>query len=167
MDELEKNTADALFVKMVMLAWQNQNNEVNKLLDALSDAQLSAQTAPGRNTGVYLLGHLAAINDNLFKILNLGERLHPELDAVFLDSPDKAGVEKPSIDELKKYWNEINEKLTGRFKSMQPADWFTRHMSVSEEDLAKQPHRNKLNVLMNRTAHQSYHLGQMAYLKRH
>ncbi|HYK46672.1 MAG TPA: DinB family protein, partial [Parafilimonas sp.] len=66
MDATEKNTADALFVKMVMLAWQNQNNEANKLLDALSDEQLSAQTAPGRNSGIYLLGHLAAINDNLF-----------------------------------------------------------------------------------------------------
>jgi len=167
MGETEKNTAEALFVNMVMIAWQNQNNEVNKLLDALSDEQLSAQTAPGRNTGLYLLGHLAAINDNLFKILNLSERLHPELDAVFLDSPDKAGIEMPSIDELKKYWNEINEKLTDCFNNMQPADWFTRHMSVSEEDFAKEPHRNKLNVLINRTAHQSYHLGQMAYLKRH
>ena len=165
MGELEKNTADALFVKMVMLAWQNQNNEVNKLLDALSDAQLSAQTAPGRNTGVYLLGHLAAINDNLFKILNLGERLHPELDAVFLDSPDRAGVEMPSIDELKKYWNEINEKLTDRFNSMQPADWFTRHVSVSEEDFAKEPHRNKLNIIITRTTHLAYHHGQFVLIK--
>ena len=58
MDATEKNTADALFVNMVMLAWQNQNNEVNKLLDTLSEEQLSKETAPGRNTGVYLLGHL-------------------------------------------------------------------------------------------------------------
>ena len=165
MDATEKNTADALFVKMVMLAWQNQNNEVNKLLDALSDAQLSAQTAPGRNTGVYLLGHLAAINDNLFKILNLSERLHPELDPTFLDNPEHPTVARPSIDSLKKYWNEINSRLTEYFETMEPADWFSRHMLVCEEDFLKEPHRNKLNVLMNRTAHQSYHLGQMAYLK--
>ena len=167
MDKTEKNTADALFIKMVMLAWQNQNSEVNKLLDALSDEQLSAQTAPGRNSGVYLLGHLAAVNDNLFKILNLGERLHPELDPTFLDNPEHLTVARPSIDELKKYWNEINSRLAEYFKDMEPADWFSRHMLVSEEDFSKEPHRNKLNVLMNRTAHQSYHFGQMAYLKRH
>ena len=166
MYETEKNTADALFVKMVMLAWQNQNNEVNKLLDALSDEQLSAQTAPGRNSGIYLLGHLAAINDNLFKILNLGERLHPELDPIFLDNPEDPTVARPSIDSLKNDWTEINSCLTEYFKTMEPADWFSRHTLVSEEDFSKEPHRNKLNVLMNRTAHQSYHLGQMAYLKK-
>ena len=166
MDETEKHTVDALFVKMVLLAWQTQNNEVNKLLEMLSDEQLSKETAPGRNTGVYLLGHLASINDNLFKILNLGERLHPDLDPIFLDNREDLKVARPSIDALKKYWNEINEKLTDRFNSMQPSDWFSRHMSVSEEDFLKEPHRNKLNVIMNRTAHQSYHLGQMAYLKK-
>jgi len=162
----ETHQSDALFVKMVMLAWQTQNNEVNKLLETLSEEQLSKETAPGRNTGIYLLGHLAAINDNLFKILNFGERLHPELDPIFLDNPEDPTVARPSNDSLKKYWNEINSRLTEYFKTMEPADWFSRHMLVSEEDFSKEPHRNKLNVLINRTAHQSYHLGQMAYLKK-
>ena len=157
---------EALFVKMVMLAWQTQNAEVNKLLESLSEQQLSQETAPGRNTGIYLIGHLAAINDNLFKLLDLGERLHPELDEIFLDNPDKSGIETPPLDKLKKYWNEINSKLNEHFNKMQPADWFTRHMSISEEDFAKEPHRNKLNVIINRTAHQSYHVGQLVYLKK-
>ena len=148
-----------------MLAWQKENDRVNELLENLSDEQLSQETAPGRNTGIYLLGHLAAINDNLFKILDAGERLHPEMDAIFLDSPDKSGMKVPSVDELKKSWNEINARLTAHFDTMQPIEWFTRHTLVSEEDFAKEPYRNKLNVLINRTAHQSYHLGQLAYLK--
>ncbi len=41
------------------------------------------------------------MNDGLFEILDLGERLHPELDAVFLDSPDKSGQTMPPIDEVK------------------------------------------------------------------
>jgi len=49
---------------------------------------------------------------------------------------------------------------------MQPTEWFTRHTSVSEEDFIKEPHRNKLNVLITRATHQSYHLGQLIYLKR-
>ena len=156
----------ALFVKMVRMAWDTQNNDLNRLLEGISDEQLSQETAPGKNTGKYLLGHLAAINDNLFTILGLGERMHPELDEVFLDTPDKSGMQMPGIDQLKTCMNEINARLTEYFDNMEPQQWFQRHMSVSEEDFAKQPHRNKLNVLINRTAHQSYHLGQMAYLKK-
>ncbi len=164
--ETPQGSQDSVFVKMVLAAWQTQNARVNELFATLTDEQLSAETAPGRNTGVYLLGHSAAVNDNLFTLLGLGERLHPELDEIFLDSPDKSGKEMPSIAELKKYWMNINSKLTNHFNKMQPADWFKKHTAVAEEDFLKEPHRNKLNVLITRATHQAYHLGQMAYLKK-
>ena len=161
----ENTISDALFVKMILTAWQTQNTRVNELLESLSENQLLQETAPGRNTGIYLLGHLAAINDTLFKLLDLGERLHQELDEIFLDKPDKSGMAMPSVDELKKFWNEINSKLTEIFNKLLPGEWFTRHTAISEEDFLKEPHRNKLNVLITRTTHQSYHLGQLNYLK--
>ena len=161
----ESIISDALFVKMIMTAWQTQNTRVNELLESLSEKQLLHETAPGRNTGIYLLGHLAAINDTLFKLLDLGERLHPELDEIFLDTPDKSGIAMPSVDELKKFWNEINSRLTDIFNKLPTGEWFTRHTAISEQDFAKEPHRNKLNVLITRTTHQSYHLGQLNYLK--
>jgi len=48
--------------------------------------------------------------------------------------------------------------------SMSPSDWFTKHSAISAEDFEKEPHRNKLNILINRTNHQSYHMGQLIYL---
>jgi hypothetical protein len=165
-NEISGVSHDTIFVKMVLSAWQMQNTRVNELLATLSDEQLSSETAPGRNTGIYLLGHFAATNDRLFTLLGLGDRLHPELDEIFIDSPDKSGKEMPSIDKLKKYWMEINNKLTDSFNKMQPAKWFARHTAVSEEDFVKEPQRNKLNVLITRATHQAYHLGQMAYLKK-
>ena len=155
----------SLFVKMVLTAWQTENTRVNELLATITDQQLMGETAPGRNTGIYLLGHLAAINDTLFKLLGIGTRLHPELDEIFINNPDKTSLSMPSIDELKKYWNEINTTLTDRFNTMQPSEWFMRHTSISEEDFVKEPHRNRLNVLITRTVHQSYHRGQLVYLK--
>ena len=71
----------------------------------------------------------------------------------------------PSIDVLKKYWGEINSALAERFNDMQPSAWFEKHNSISAEDFAREPHRNRLNVIITRTVHQGYHLGQMAYLK--
>lgn len=156
---------DALFIKMTLDAWQTQNKRLDDLIKTFSDEQWMKETAPGRNTGIYLLGHLAAINDNLFKIFALGERLHPELDAIFLEAPDKSAQQMPTLENLKKYWQEINSKLASLFNNLQPDDWFAKHALVSDEDFAKEPHRNKLNVILNRTAHQSYHLGQLTYLK--
>lgn len=160
----QSDNTPAIFVKMVMLQWQQQNTRVDELITKLSDEQLMNETAPGRNTGIYLLGHFAAVNDGLFKLLGIGERLHPELDEIFLDSPDKSGKTFPPVDELKKYWKEINEALTAKFNAMQPAAWFEKHNSILAEDFAKEPHRNRLNTLITRTVHQGYHLGQMNYL---
>ena len=159
------NETPALFVKMVLDAWQLQNKAVDDLLNEISDEQLMKETAPGRNTGIYLLGHFAAVNDRLFTLLAIGERLHPELDEIFLNSPDKSGGQMPSVDELKKYWNEINTSLTNKFNAMEADEWFEKHTSISAEDFAKEPNRNRLNVLITRAVHQGYHLGQMNYLK--
>jgi len=158
------STQNALFVKMALDAWETYNARVDKLIAKLSDDQLKAETAPGRNTGIYLLGHLVAVNDAMLPLLGLGERQHPELEAIFLRSADKSGHEMPTIDTLKDYWNTINTTLRGHFSAMQPEDWFTRHTSVSQEDFEKEPHRNRLNIILNRTSHQAYHLGQMVYL---
>ena len=165
--QLEKNetaTEKEIFVKMAIDAWKTQNERVDKLLGEISDQELRAEIAPGKNSGVYLVGHLAAVNDNLFQILDLGAQLHPDLEETFLRNPDNKEAETISIDELKKHWTEINSELSQKFENLSTDEWFEKHASVSEEDFAREPHRNKLNVLLSRTIHQSYHLGQLSLL---
>ena len=164
MSTITTNTQKELLIKMVLSNWELQISRMNNLLGKLSAEELSAQTAPDRNTGIYLLGHLAAVSDGMFTFLGIGERLSPEMDEIFLNNPDSSGLEKPSIDVLKEYWNKVNEALAQRISQMSADDWFTRHTAVSEEDFAKESHRNKLNIVINRTNHLSYHLGQLAYL---
>ena len=161
------NLTDAkeLFIKMAIMAWDTHIDRMNKLLDELTDEQLAAQTATGRNTGIYLLGHLTAVHDRIIPLLGVGERLFPQLEDLFVTSPDKSGLSFPSVTELKKCWNQTNATLAHHFTRMQADDWFTRHSAVSEQDFSKEPHRNKLNILINRTNHLSYHLGQLVYLK--
>ena len=137
---------------------------MNKLLDKVTDEELSSPTAPGRNTGVYILGHLAAVSDGMFTFLGVGERLNPAMDEIFIRKPEESGLEKPSIAELKEYWNKVNAMLSEKMNQIAPEEWFNRHTAVSEEDFAKEPHRNKLNIVINRTNHLSYHLGQLIYL---
>ena len=45
---------------------------------------------------------------------------------------------------------------------MSESDWHSKHTAVSEEDFKKEPHRNKLNVMLSRVTHKASHLGQMA-----
>ena len=154
-----------LLIKMNLDAWNSHNNRTQKLLDSLTDEQLSKETAPGRNTGTYLLGHLIAVHDALLPLLGLGEKRYPELEEIFIKNPDKSGIEKPAVKDLRNYWTEVNKILSNHLEKLSLEDWFKRHTSVSEEDFAKEPHRNRLNVLISRTDHLAYHLGQLAYLK--
>lgn len=152
-----------LFVKMALSSWDTQYARVNKLFETLTDEQLLTETAPGRNRGIYLLGHLTAVHDGMLPLLGLGEKLHPQLDPFFIRTPDKTKPDLP-VAELKGYWKEVNAKLSTAMNQLPAADWFMKHTAVSEEDFAKEPHRNRLNVLINRTNHMSYHLGQLIYL---
>jgi|SRR5882724_8872463 len=164
-DTIAIPTGKELFIKMAISAWDSYNTRLTKLFDKLTDEQLLSQIAPNKNSGVYLLGHMIAINDAMQPLLGFGEKLYPELWKIFVDSPDRSGQSMPSIEELKKYWEDVNAHLTRRISNMKSEEWFTRHASVSEEDFAKEPHRNKLNLLMNRTNHASYHLGQLVLLQ--
>ncbi|WP_416865105.1 MAG: DinB family protein [Imperialibacter sp.] len=153
-----------LFIKMALDAWNIYIERTNKLFDGLSDEQIAAEVAPNRNTGTYLLGHLAAVHDNMIPLLSIGEKLYPELYEPYVRTPDKSGQNTP-IPELRTAWNKVNSALSAAFEKFTADDWFTRHTAVTEEDFAKEPHRNKLNLVMNRTAHLANHLGQLAFLK--
>lgn len=154
-----------LFIKIVITNWELQNKRLNGLLGKLSDEQITAEVSPNRNSGAYLLGHLTAVSDGMIPLLGLGEKLYPELENIYVRNPDKSDFERPSLAQLKEYWNHVNDTLSAYFSNMQPDEWFAPHTAISAEDFAKEPHRNKLNILMNRTNHEAYHLGQLIFLK--
>lgn len=162
--EAQQETTTALFIKIAISNWELQNTRLNALLEKLTDEQIAGFTAPDRNSGTYLLGHLTAVSDGLFTYLELGDRLYPQLDEIFLKNSDTSGLEKPPIADIKAAWHNVNTTLKQKFDAMQPEDWFTKHSAIPAEDFAKEPHRNKLNILINRTVHQGYHMGQLAYL---
>ncbi len=153
-----------LLVKMTLMAWDGQNNYLKKLVSSLTDEQLASETAPGKNTGLYLLGHLIAVSDGILPLLGFADRLFPEMEEVFVKNPDKSGFPFPTAMELKQRLEILNAKLNGHFQSTDVNGWLGRHTAVSTEDFVKEPHRNKLNVVITRTAHMAYHLGQMRFL---
>jgi hypothetical protein len=101
----------------------------------------------------------------MLPMLGIGERLHPELDEPFITNPDKALADSVSASDLKKAWTEVNHKLTVAFERFTPEDWVQKHTAVSDEDFAKDPTRNRIAVVMSRTNHASFHMGQAVLAK--
>jgi len=79
---------------------------------------------------------------------------------MFVSNPDWT---VPTIllgEDLKIIWQETSEILWTGFSRLSVADWLQKHGSVSEEDFLRELHRNRFTVLLSRTAHIAYHLGQ-------
>jgi hypothetical protein len=154
-----------LAVKMALDLWNSRVKATDELINSLTDEQLQKEVSAGRNRGIYLLGHLTAVHDAMLPLLGFEKQNHPELNDIFLTKPDKAVAELPSAKDLRAYWKNSNAKLAEHFNKLKTEEWFKKHTSVSAEDFAKEPHRNRLNVVMGRTVHLSSHLGQLVFLK--
>ena len=153
-------TLEASLVDSALRNWRSNVDRAGKLFGNFSQQQLLREVAPGKNRLIYLWGHLTAFNDALIPLLGFGPRIHPELDLMFVSNPDRT---VPTIllgEDLKIIWQETSEILWTGFSRLSVAGWLQKHDAVSEEDFLREPHRNRFTVLLTRTAHIAYHLGQ-------
>ena len=148
------------YVAIGLKVWTAQIERADKLFGRLSSEEVQREIAPGRNRLLYLWGHLTAIHDAMLPLLGMGERLHPEFDVAFVSNPDKSQAAIPSHEQVRRAWNIVNAELWKGFETMSWSYWLQRHAAVSEEDFAKDASRNRFSILLSRTNHLSYHLGQ-------
>jgi len=153
-------TPDQILIAAAISSWQQVITRVGALCLSLNEEQLLVEVAPGKNRILYLWGHLTAIHDAMFSVLRLEERLHPELDAIFIAQPDQS-MPLPTSPEIAKCWEAIHTALLSKFTTLGPHEWLERHGNVSAEEFEQNSTRNRLAVLLNRTNHASYHCGQM------
>jgi hypothetical protein len=162
----DSTTQAAQIIKHVVGSWAAQSKRITDLFNLYEDEHYLNETAPARNRGIYLLGHLISSTDGMLPLLGLGDRLYPELEELFSLNPDRKFDNLPGVADLKEKWSAVNGVVAEHFSKLQPEEWLDRHVNVSPEDFALQPERNKLNVLLSRTNHISYHLGQLGFLKK-
>jgi hypothetical protein len=153
-------TLEQAYAATAVNVWKIYLQRAEKFFFALDDGQLQQEIAPGKNRLIYLFGHLIAVHDAMFAVLGLGERLHPELDAPFLTSPDRAVQDLPSAAELQRMWTEVHSALTDHFARLTPAEWLQKHTLIADVDFAANPLRNRLSVMLTRVTHMASHLGQ-------
>jgi hypothetical protein len=157
---MEKMKTEELFATTVVNSWKLVIGRFSERVAPLNEEQLQQQVAPSKNRLLYLLGHLTAVHDRMLPMLGIGERLHPELDEVYIANPDRALPAPLAAADLKKAWTEVNGRLTAAFEGFTPGEWLQKHTAVSDEDFAKDPTRNRLAVVLSRTSHAAFHSGQ-------
>ncbi|WP_207421565.1 DinB family protein [Desertivirga brevis] len=153
-----------VLVKMVLDTWYAKTAQLDKLLSDLSDEQLMEEVAPGRNRGFYLLGHLTTLADSIFPLLGY-EKQAAHLWEPYVKMPDKKNDDLPTVSDLRKDWTIVITVLREKLAGISVQEWFEKHTAVTKEDFLREPHRNKLNVILSRLGHLDYHLGQMQFLK--
>ncbi|HMJ67712.1 MAG TPA: DinB family protein [Cyclobacteriaceae bacterium] len=153
-----------ILVDMALKAWYQQVSRAEKFFDAQSDEGLEKEVAPGRNRIAYLYAHLTASNDGMMTLFGFGPRLYPSFEDIFSKNPDRA-LPHPPASEIRKAWKETHQALAKGFEKLSVNDWLDKHTAMTAEDLAKEPTRNKLSVLISRTNHIAYHMGQLVLVK--
>ena len=156
---------DEKIISQLLGQWQDTYTRLTQLFESLSSWAWDKEIALGRNKPKYLMGHFTAVHDRIIDAMELGERFYPQLDELYINQPQNDTAPYEDYASIKQKWIKVNEYLLQRFKTMSMDDWFRKHHYVSEADFAKEPHRNKLAILISRFTHMYLHLGQLRLLK--
>jgi uncharacterized damage-inducible protein DinB len=149
-------------LEICLLQWDAFNRRAQKMLESISEENFNRPIFAGGNSPSWLMGHLADTEDALLELFGIRKRMFPELAKIYHHEKGNNQTGHLSKVELTAKWNEISAELDRAFKAMSESDWHGRHTAVSEEDYKKEPHRNKLNVMLSRVTHKASHLGQIA-----
>lgn len=159
-------STEQLMIQSALANWRLTIRRATSVFFELTEEEFYREIAPGRNRPIYILGHLVALHDAMLALLGLGERSHTDLDEIFIKTPDQTVASIPSAEELKKYWTEVHGELLEKFKNLTAEQWLQRHMAMSDEDYSKDMTRNRFTVLLNRTNHAGFHLGQLVLARK-
>jgi uncharacterized damage-inducible protein DinB len=149
-------------LNICLLQWDLNNKRIQKILDTISDENFNKPILPGGNSPAWILGHLVDEDDSLLELLGIGKRKFPDLKDIYHHERGNNQTGLLTKTEITAKWKEILPTLDAAFKAWSENEWLSRHTKVSEGDFAKEPHRNKLNVMLSRVTHKASHLGQIA-----
>ena len=158
-------TLEERMVDTVLRSWGQVMGQVDGTVASFSDEDFEKQVAPGRNRVRYLVGHLAVVSDMMLPMLRLGERKLAGWDQEFLKNPDGAVAAGPTVAEIRAGWAEASARLLEALRALTPEEWMERHSALSEEEFVKEPHRNRLALVLSRLTHAAMHEGQLRLAK--
>lgn len=149
-------------LEICLLQWDAYTKRMEKMMETISSENYVTPIVPGGNSPSWLMGHLADTDDKLLELFGIRQRLFPELSTIYHHERGSNQTGHLAKEELLKKWKSIITELDRAFKFWSESEWRGRHTAVNEDDFAKEPHRNKLNVMLSRVTHKASHLGQIS-----
>jgi hypothetical protein len=138
---------------------------VNVYLKNLTDEELTHEILPGKNHGVWMLGHLIASDDDLSLYLGKGPRLYPEYEGVFTQgSRLKPAGEYPAPSVLREQWYNVVEKNKKIYSELKDEELLQPHEMLKGK-IGDDYFKTKGNVAINWLLHQLYVTGQLSVLR--
>lgn len=155
---MENNTS-AKFREQYIMMIEWLNNYINTLLDE----EFRLEISPGKNHGVWILGHLISSDDDFSVYMGKGELLFPEYQKLFgqgsrLQPPESY----PPVSELKNKWNMLFEKNKKIYSELK--DHELDEIPENADENFTGYFKTKGIVVMAWNLHQMYHGGQLGVL---
>lgn len=145
--------------------WKAMVEWVNENLELLTDEELQAELSPGKNHGVWLLGHIIESEDNLSVYLGKAPRLYPEYEAIFGQRSKLLPVgEYPLVALLRSQWVGVVAKNETILSQMPDAEWNEPHAKLQPGEEETDYFATKGRCIMIWILHQNYHNGQLSLL---
>ncbi|HMS64085.1 MAG TPA: DinB family protein [Ignavibacteria bacterium] len=142
---------------IMMIEW------VNIYINALDDKELEMELSPGKNHGVWILGHLIASDDDFSVYMGKGELLFPEYSELFgQGSKLKKVSEYPEVSKLREQWMTVFEKNKKIYVNLRDEEFEEIPENMDEDGMNYFTSKGK--VIMAWQLHQMYHGGQLSVL---
>lgn len=136
---------------------------VNLYLNSLTDEEFRMELSPGKNHGVWILGHMITSDDDFSVYMGKGELLFPEYRELFGQGSKVQSVGNyPGVATLRQQWNMIIEKNKNIYEELRDEEFDDPHGNLSEDKDGF--FKNKGEVIMAWQLHQLYHTGQLGIL---
>jgi uncharacterized damage-inducible protein DinB len=154
---------DNIIAKKFFQQYEMMVGWINETMGGLSDEDFKTELSPGKNHGVWILGHMIVCDDDFSLYMGKGELLYPEFAETFGQSSKILPVEDyPPVAELKGWWNKVCLKNKKIYSELKDSEFDEPHALVT--DFEKDFFKTKGRVVMAWQLHQMYHNGQLGVI---
>lgn len=132
------------------------------IISSLSEDDLKKEIAPGRNHGVWLLGHLITCEDDFALFMGKGEITYPAYHDMFAEETKPLPFENyPPVSEMREKWKEMLKKNKKIYDELRDEELHEAQAQLKgENDFCK----TKEDVAVHWQLHLMYHAGQLGML---
>lgn len=152
------NTASKLLAKQYLdsAGWGNW------ILSRIPDDDLKKEISPGKNHGIWLLGHIITCEDDFALLMGKGEITYPDYQKMFGEGTKPLSHDNYTpISEMRGRWKEMVEKNKKIYSELNDDVLKEPHAQLKDEnDFCK----TKEDICVHWQVHLMYHVGQLSVL---